>query len=246
MFLKKIVLLALMLLAVQSQAQTSLATAGTLVIVSASGQTTQPNDQAIVVFTVMEQDKDKRAAEARANQKMKEGIAILRKEAPSATLKSGGYLLYEMFADRGTPNAPRTSLGWRFEQEVRLTTTDLASLPKLAAAAQKVLGVKDVIFGLTDATVRSQDDVRIAATYRNLNERIASIATAMGRKVTDAVLESVDFDGASGLNGEFQRVELTGSRIRSRAEYDRANAEPSFEPGETTLSMRLVGKVRFK
>ncbi|HEY0065033.1 MAG TPA: SIMPL domain-containing protein [Telluria sp.] len=246
MSLKKLVLLTLLPIAMHSQAQTALATPGTLVTVSGSSQISHPNDQATVVFTVIEQDKDKRAAAARANQKMKEGIEILRREAPNATLKSGGYLVYEKFADRDSSSAARVSLGWRYEQEVRMKTTDLASLPKVAAAAQKVMGVSDVIFGLTDTTIRSQDDARIAATYRNLNERIASIAAAMGRKVSDASVESVDFEGASALNGEFQRVEVTGSRIRSRAEMDRAGAEPSFEPGESTLTMRVVGKVRFK
>lgn len=246
MSLKKLLLLTLLPIAVHSQAQTALATPGTLVIVSASSRITHPNDLATVVFTVVEQDKDKRAAASRANQKMKEGIEILRREAPQATLKSGGYLSYEMFADRTSSTAARVSLGWRYEQEMRLTTTDLANLPKLAAAAQKVLGVKDIVFGLKDGTVRSQDDARLAATYRNLNERIASIARAMDRKVSDAVVESVEFEGASSLGADFQRVEVTGSRIHSRSEMDRANAEPSFEPGETTLNMRLVGKVRFK
>jgi hypothetical protein len=36
------------------------------------------------------------------------------------------------------------------------------------------------------------------------------------------------------------------SRMAAKAEMDQAVAEPSFEPGETTLEMRVVGKVKFK
>lgn len=245
MSLKKIVLLGLMSFAVQGQAQSTLATPGTVVIVSATGETTHPNNEATVIFMVSEQDKDKRAAAARANQKMKEGMEILRREAPQASLKSSGYSTYEVFAERTSSLSARASLGWRVDQEVRLKTTDLASLPKLTAAAQKVLGVKDIVFGLTDATIKAQDDVRIAASYRNLNERIASIASAMGRKTSDAVLESVDVDGAGAVISPYQTVEVTGSRLR-RSDMDYGAPEPSFEPGETTLKMRLVGKVKFK
>lgn len=36
------------------------------------------------------------------------------------------------------------------------------------------------------------------------------------------------------------------ARFAAKAEMDQPVAEPSFEPGETTLEMRAVGKVKFK
>jgi hypothetical protein len=36
------------------------------------------------------------------------------------------------------------------------------------------------------------------------------------------------------------------ARMAAKAEMDQSVAEPSFEPGETTLEMRVVGKVKFK
>ena len=77
-------------------------------------------------------------------------------------------------------------------------------------------------------------------------ERIVSIAKAMGRQPGDAVLDTVDF-GGSGNYAQSQRVEVSGSRaMMMKADMGDQMAEPSFEPGETTLQMRLVGKVKFK
>jgi hypothetical protein len=59
------------------------------------------------------------------------------------------------------------------------------------------------------------------------------------------VLDTVDFEGSGNYTD--QRVEVMGARNFKAAMADQAQvSEPSFEPGETTLQMRLVGKVRFK
>lgn len=64
----------------------------------------------------------------------------------------------------------------------------------------------------------------------------------MGRKVSDATLGSVDFDAASNaLRQQMVRVSGTRNRVDSSEV-----AEPSFEPGASTLQMQLVAKVKFK
>ena len=139
---------------------------------------------------------------------------------------------------------PRVPTSWRVGQYVEVTTTNLEALPKTAAAAQKVLTLNNLNFGLAPDTTKKLDDQRIAATYKNLSERINSIATAMGRKVGDAVLETVDFEGSGNYAQEGARA--APMMMRAKAADSMEVAEPSFEPGETTLEMRLVGKVRFK
>ena len=101
-------------------------------------------------------------------------------------------------------------------------------------------------FGLAPATVRKLDDQRIAAAYKNLNERVAAIAGAMGRNVNDAVIDTIDFEGSGNYA---QRVSVTGARNMSADSMGYGGnqvAEPSFEAGETTLNMGLVAKIRFK
>ncbi len=253
MSLKKIALLASLAVAAQAAAQT-LPTAGTLVIVPAFGEVVHTNDEAVASFMVEEQDKDKSAAASRVNQKMKQGTEIVRKEDPKAALKTLGYYTYPVYPEeRPLPNGMpdpkrRVPTGWRVGQYLEVKTTNLANLPKMTAAVQKVLALNAIQFGLSPETTRRLDDQRIAATYKNLNERIASIASAMGRKTSDAVLEIVDFEGSGNYAGGGAAADA-GAPQMMRAMAGRAQtevAEPSFEPGETTLQMRLVGKVRFK
>ncbi len=251
MSLKKIALMASLALAAQVHAQ-SVPTGGTLVIVPAFGEVTHANDEATASFMVEEQDKDKSAAASRVNQKMKQGTEIVRKEDPKATLKTLGYYTYPVYPeDRPQPNGmpsgkPRVPTSWRVGQYLEVKTMNLGGLPKLAASVQKVLGLNGVQFGLSPATTKALDDQRIAATYQNLNERIASIAAAMGRKVGDAVLDTVDFEGSGNYAGGQGADAAAPKMMRSMGEPGQQVAEPSFEPGETTLQMRLVGKVKFK
>ena len=83
-------------LAVQAQ---SVQTLGTQVIVPASGEIIVPNDQARATLMIEEQDKDKVAAASRVNQKMKQGIDIVKRQDPQAVLKSHGYFTYAIYSD---------------------------------------------------------------------------------------------------------------------------------------------------
>jgi uncharacterized protein YggE len=218
MSLKKIALVASLALAAQANAQ-SVPTAGTLVIVPAFGEVTHANDEATASFMVEEQDKDKAAAASRVNQKMKQGTEIVRKEDPKASLKTVGYYTYPVYPeDRPLPNGMPSGkkpapTGWRVGQYLEVKTTNIAVLPKMAASVQKVLGLNGIAFGLSPATTKSLDDQRIAVTYQNLNERIASIAKAMGRSVGDATLDTVDFEGSGNYAGGGAQADSAAPRM---------------------------------
>ncbi|MBQ5942765.1 MULTISPECIES: SIMPL domain-containing protein [unclassified Massilia] len=261
MSLAKPTLLIALLFATQAYAQApapsaaAVSTAGAMVIVPAFGEVRHANDQAIVTFSVEEHDKDKAKAAERVNRKMKEGTEILRKADPRAEFKTMGYFTYPIYPENVQPPRPVDAaakppvpVAWRVGQYLEMKTTSLESLPRTAASAQKVLAINGVQFGLAPATEKRLDDQRIAATYKNLNERIVSIANAMGRKPADAVLETVDFEGSgnyAGGQGDMAAAPMM-ARMSAKREMADAMPEPSFEPGETTLQMRLVGKVKFK
>lgn len=259
MSLKHIALAASIAVAAQATAQ-SLPTAGTLVIVPAFGEVTHANDEATASFMVEEQHKDKAVAASRVNQKMKQATEIVRKEDAKAVLKTMGYYTYPVYPETAPPAPvpmgealqqpkPPVAVAWRVGQYLEVKTTALGGLPKLTAAVQKVAALNGINFGLSPATTKKLDDQRIVATYKNLNERIASIAGAMGRQVGDAVLETVDFEGSGAYAGN-QSSDAAGApmmmRAKGRMNESAEVSEPSFEPGETTLQMRLVGKVKFK
>lgn len=231
-------------------AQTKVPTAGTLVVVPAYGEVKHVNDQVRITFFIEEQDKDKAAAASRVNLKMKQGTELLKRQDPQAILQTRGYYTYPVYPEdqpqpRVNANKLRQPTGWRVGQYLDATTTNLNSLSKTVASVQSVLGLNGLYFSLSDATSKKLDDRRIAATYQNLTERIASIARAMGRSEADAVLDTVDFEGSGNYAAEAAMPKV--AMMRAASMNDSAQVEePSFEPGETTLSMRVVGKVRFK
>ena len=226
-------------------------TSGSLVIVPAFGEVTHANDQVVATLAIEEQDKDKVAAASRVNQKMKQGLALVKAADPQAMLKTQGYYTYPVYPETrpqqdGMPAKPRVASSWRVGQTLQVTTTNLAALPKTVAAAQRVLTLNALEFGLSPATTALLDDQRIKATYVNLHVRMTSSANAMGRKISDAVLETVDFEGS----GAYVQQEGASAAPMMRSAMMKSDAaqveEPSFEPGETTLQMRVVGKVKFR
>lgn len=244
----KSLVLASLFIATAAQAQT--VTSGALVVIPAFGEVTHANDQADLLLAVEEQDKDKNAAASRVNAKMKQGTEIVKNADPSAKLKTYGYYTYPVYPEDNpqrplAANVKRVPTGWRVGQYLEVKTTNLAALQKTAAAAQKVLQINGVNFGLSPALTKQLDDARIAATYRNLTERVASIARAMGKTPADATIDTVDFEG-SGNYAENAEASPKVMMMRANQPPPPQMAEPSFEPGETTLQMRLVGKVKFR
>jgi predicted secreted protein len=258
MSIKKRVLLTALSLALAAQVHAQAApaaatTSGTLVIVPAFGEVKHANDEATVSFAVEEQDKDRAAATARVNQKMKQGTEIVRREDPQAELKTVGYYTVPVYPEvpdgprpLANPAVRRVPIGWRVGQYLEVKTRNLQALPKTAAAAQKVLNLNGIDYHVSPELAKRLDDERIAATYRNLNERIASIARAMGRNVNDAVIDTVDFEGSGNYAGGQMEAAPALMRMSAKRADVAEMPEPSFEPGETTLQMRLVGKVKFR
>lgn len=235
------------LIAASATAQSLLPGSGTQVIIPASAEVRQENDQAHLTLMIEEQDKDKSLAASRVNLKMKQGIEVVRSIDPQARLKSRGYYTYPVYPDEPPPKGQRNRqvIGWRIGQYLDVTTTALAVLPKTVAAAQRTLSLNGLNFSLSDAAARRLDDKRIAATYADLLARIGSIARAMGHTPADASIEAIDFDG-SGAYAPAADMAMSKMAMRAGTAEPVAIEEPSFEPGETALQMRLVAKVRFK
>jgi predicted secreted protein len=241
---------ALFAAAAPATAQTASASSPTQIIVPAFGEVVQPNDQAQATLQVEEQDKDKSAAASRVNQKMNQGIALLRRQDPQAKLRTRGYYTYAVYPE-DQPHAtnsgaakPRQPIAWRVGQYLDLTTGNLRGLPQTIAAAQGLMALNGLNFSLSPAAAKQSDAALIDATYKNLTERIASIAHAMGRNPADVLLDTLDFEGSG--NYAANEAMPKAMMMRAAAPSQDAVAEPSFEPGETTLNMRAVGKLKFR
>lgn len=220
---------------------------GAQVVVPAQGEVRQANDEALLTLLVEEQDKDKGAAASRVNLKMKQGMEIVRREDPSAQLKTRRYYTFPVYPEQAMSKGPQNPqpVAWRVGQHLDVTTKNLDGLPKLVAATQRTLALSSLNFGLSEATLKNLDEQRIAAAYQHLRERMGSIAKAMGRSIGGATIVSVDLDGAGSPGPGPSSAMLSTANMRAKDMQDSVE-EPSFEPGETTLQMRLVAKIIFK
>lgn len=223
-------------------------TSGAQVVVPATGTVTVPNDQVRVTFMIEEQDKDRAVAASRVNRKMKQGSDIIKQQDPQALLKTRAYFTWAVYADEAqhvsNPPQPRALVGWRVGQYLEVTTINLAALPRTVAAAQGVMALNGIEFGLTPTTNQQLDATLIDATYKNLHQRIESIARAMARTPADAVIETLDFEGSG--NHLVNNFVPKAMMMRAVAPAQETVAEPNFEAGETTVSMHLVGRIRFQ
>lgn len=230
------------------QARSLIQSSGTWVVIPAYGEVKHPNDEARATFMIEEQDKDKAAAASRVNQKMKQGSEVVRRDDPQAELKTRGYYTYPVYADDAAQSRPgnraRQPASWRVGQYLEVTTSNLTTLPKTVASAQRMLALSNLQFGLTEKTLKKLEEQRIAAAYANLMDRMVAIARAMGRSPSDATFDTIDFEASGAYAPAADSLAMKSMRA-APAESIQVE-EPSFEPGETTLSMRVVGKARFK
>lgn len=234
--MKKIILLISVFLCAQVFAQQ---TKGTVVLVAGSGEVKAENDQASVTFYVEEQDKDRLAATARVNQKMKSGTEIIKKADPQGKLATRSYYTYPVYSETSSSNKARTITGWRVGQYLDLTTKNLQQLPATVSSAQQVLSLNGLNFSLSDEAVQRLDAARLESAYKNMEERAKFIAKAMGRNVDDSTIEQLDFDGAAVARHENRAF---ASPMAMKAS---AVPETSFEAGESSLTARVVAKIKF-
>ena len=238
--------LALFLSGSTAHAQSLPSTAGALITLSASGEVKHVNDQAHLTLRLEEQDKDRSVAVSRLNQKMKQGIALVKRDDAAAMLTTRAYATAPIYPDE--PQKPaaklRQIIGWRVSQSLDVVTTNLTGLPALVADAQALYALQGLSFALSEPAVRKLDAQRIDVTWRNLVTRIAAIAQSMGRSSADATIEAVDVDTPANDVMQ-QKSAMPMAMMRSTAEAVPIEA-PDFEAGETALSLQVSAKVRFK
>jgi len=219
---------------------------GTVITLAGNAEIKADNDQAIVTFFIEDQDKDKAVAASRVNQKMRFGTELIKKEDPQAELRTRGYYTYPVYSDdmkvAGQP--PKHQLvGWRSGQYLEVKTQNLKQLSTTTAAAQSVLALNGVHFGLSDGAVAKLESERIAAGYKDFTDKLTMITHAMGKKPEDIVIESLDFDNA----GSMIRPMAMAAPLMQRMSVAAPPVEvPSFEPGYTSLSIHIAGKLRLK
>lgn len=230
-----------------AQAQTIPAVNGTTMTISATGETKRANDQAYLYFSSEEENQSETVAASKVNQKMTEAAALIKRLDPKAILQTSGYYTYPVYpaVELNDTRAKRSQatrpVRWRVSQSLHVTTTSLSTLSKTVAAMQGVVSLTGISFGLSDEANKQLDQEKIAMAYRQLSERIASIAQIIGVDKSRAVIEKIDFatDSESGFMPRMMSAPMLADKPNNVV-------EPSFEPGEATVKIRIIGTVVFK
>lgn len=240
-----------LLFASLAQAQTIPSAKGTSMTIAAVGEVTQTNDQASLSFLAEEEDQNETVAASKVNQKMKEATALIKKLDPNAKLQTSGYYTYPIYpnieSNTRTKHQASRPIRWRISQSLQVTTTSLASLSKTVATVQGIVSFTGINFGLSEHASKQLDQEKLTMAYRHLTQRIAAIAKAINVDKDRATIDNIDFATHDDDNGPMPRIMRMSAPIAADTmQKNNAVTEPSFEPGETTVKIRITATVIFK
>lgn len=234
-----------------AQAQTIPSTQGTSMTIAAVGEVTHTNDQASLSFSAEAEDQNETVAASKVNQKMKEATALIKRLDPNAKLETSGYHTYPIYPsiESSTRTKQQTSrpIRWRISQSLQVTTTSLTSLSKTVATVQGVVSFMGINFGLSERASQQLDQEKLAMAYHHLTQRIAAIAEAINVDKSRATIDKIDFATHDDDNGPIPRIMRMSAPVAAdMMQRDNSVIEPSFEPGETTVKIRIIATVVFK
>jgi predicted secreted protein len=233
-------LISLSFVAAQALAQTPAAPPppprfeGSLVHMTGSAEIEVPNDEAFANFFVELQDPDLARAQSLVNQRVSEGVAALKKSDPKATIETGSYWTYPVYA-----RDSRTIVAWRVRQSVTLRTADLETVARTVAAAQQQLALGGIDFRLTRAAREKVEGELIQRALANLNARVAAAAQALGVPAARVRIEELNFGGTA------ERPPIVAYARAAPQLAEAKVAEPTFDPGKSSQQLTVSGKVRF-
>jgi uncharacterized protein YggE len=240
-----------LLLASLAQAQMIPSAKGTSMTIAAVGEVTQTNNQAVMSFLAEVEDQNEAVAASKVNQKMKEATALIKQLDPNAKLETAGYYTYPIYPNlESHPHTKHQTLRpirWRITQSLQITTTSLATLSKTVAAAQGIVSLTGIHFGLSEQARKQSDQEKLAMAYRHLTQRIAAIAQAINVDQNRATIDTIDFATNDDDSGHMPRMMRMSAPIAADTmQKNNSVIEPSFEPGETTVKIRIIATVVFK
>ena len=210
---------------------------GTIVLLRAEAETYVDNDEARVSIFVEEQNADRAMAASAVNRKMADAIERVKKDDPTADVRSTGYFTNPEYGPRSNKVT-----GWQVRQEVLIVTRKLADLQKLVADVQSVAGVSGVAFGLSREAQRKVDAQLFDMAFADMRARMSSVAHALGKADKDVEIDEIDLTSVDRPLG----AQMAPAPMMARAKFDDAVAQPKFEPGDSRQSVSFTAHVRVR
>jgi predicted secreted protein len=206
---------------------------GPLLLIAGNAEVESINDEAVATFYLEVQDADPARAQSQLNQKIADGVALLKRGDPKGEIDSSGYSSTPIYAQ-----GARRIVGWRARQAVTLRTGELATLSRTVAAAQQQMVLGGIDFRLS-RTARDRTEAElIQRAIGSLNARVAAVAQALGVPPARVRIEELNF-GPLGGGGPVPIAMMARAQVQ-----DAAVAEPVLEAGRSTQQMTVTARVR--
>lgn len=207
---------------------------GTLLLMTGAAEAEVANDEAVAQFYFEAQEADLARAQSLVNQRVAEAVAQLKRADPKAVVESAGYSSYPIYQ----PGTQRRLIAWRVRQNVSLRTRDLVALPRAVAAAQALLALGGIQFGLSREAREKVEADLIARALANLNDKVAVAARALAVPPERVRLEEVNFGGVPPIVPMVAHER--GMAMASAAQVE----EPQLDAGRTLQRLTVSARAR--
>ncbi len=209
---------------------------GTIVLLRAEAETFVDNDEARVSIFVQEQNANRATAASEVNRKMRDAIDRVKKNDPTADVRSTGYYTNPEYGPRSNQIT-----GWQVRQDVVIVTRKLAELEKLVANVQGAAGVSGVEFGLSREAQRKVDAQLFDMAFADMRARMSSVARALGKTDKDVEIDEIDLTSVDRPIG----VRPMATAMMARG-VNAEVAQPKFEPGDSRQAVSFTARVRVR
>jgi predicted secreted protein len=185
------------------------------------------NDWVTAVVGTSDEDSDAARLADRVNKKMNEALAIA-KQAKGVEVKSGGYATQPVHDKDGK------IARWAASQDLYLEGSDVEAVSALVGKLQGKLLLRSIAFSVSPESRRKAEDGLIGEALTAFQERAKRISAGLGARDYGVVSVSIQTPGGGGPVPMMMRAEM--SKV----------AAPSFESGQSTLSVRVDATIELE
>jgi predicted secreted protein len=188
------------------------------------------NDWVTAVIGTSDEDSDAARLADRVNQTMKWALDTAKK-ARGVEVKSGGYTTHPVYGKDGK------IARWGASQDLILESADVDAVSELVGKLQSRLLLRSIAFSVSPETRAKVEEALIGELLAGFQERSKKIQEGLGARDWELVSLSIQTPGMPGPVPMYARAEMA---------MDKAVAAPSFESGQSTLTIRADGTIELE
>lgn len=183
-------------------------------------------------MTVMLQAEEQSSNPATVNESINKAMqwALKQLKSPALQTNTGQYEVYPLYKDERIT-------GWRGQQTLTLSSTDINLLTKLTGQLQEKLQVKSMHFSVSKQRRDAVQNELVAEVIAALNQRIDVIKKALSANDHEMIRLNIETQNRSSMRQ---------SRQVARYESMMADAAPAVEGGQSVVKVSADASIQLK